>query len=135
MTKINFRIRTILRNIKRKVLDRLKHKVNHTISNNEPLLCIGFQLPGFSLWDLSISNEFTKPVYFWQSQFFGKEEFSRANFQGQAFSFCHFLWLKYNFGYIFFLIKDLICFRSFIKLHSMTYNFSCIYSPCFNKMK
>jgi hypothetical protein len=34
---------------KRKVLDRLKHKVNHAISNNEPLLCIGFQLPDFSL--------------------------------------------------------------------------------------
>jgi hypothetical protein len=50
---------------KRKVLDRLKHKVNHTISNNEPLLCIGFQLPEFSLSDLGIiSKEFTKSVYF-----------------------------------------------------------------------
>ncbi|MDQ4056147.1 MAG: hypothetical protein M3156_01885, partial [Thermoproteota archaeon] len=28
---------------KKKVLDRLKHKVNHAISNNRPLLCLGFQ--------------------------------------------------------------------------------------------
>ena len=49
---------------KRKVLDRLKHKVNHAISNNEPLLCIGFQLHDFSLSDLGIiSKEFTKPVF------------------------------------------------------------------------
>jgi len=38
---------------KRKVLDSLKHKVNHAISNNEPLFCIGFQLPDFSLSALS----------------------------------------------------------------------------------
>jgi hypothetical protein len=70
---------------KMKVLDRLKHKVNHAISNNEPLLCIGFQLPDFSLSDLSIiSKEFTKPVYFNGSQFFGKASFSKANFQGKA---------------------------------------------------
>jgi uncharacterized protein YjbI with pentapeptide repeats len=70
---------------KMKVLDRLKHKVNHAISNNEPLLCIGFQLPDFSLSDLSIiSKEFTKPVYFNGSQFFGKASFSKANFQGEA---------------------------------------------------
>jgi hypothetical protein len=30
---------------KRNVLNRLKHKVNDAISNNEPLLCIGFHLP------------------------------------------------------------------------------------------
>jgi hypothetical protein len=59
---------------KRKVLDRLKHKVNHAISFNEPLLCIGFHLPEFSLSDLGIiSKEFTISVYF-----------SGANFQGQA---------------------------------------------------
>jgi hypothetical protein len=33
----------------RKGLDRLKQNVNHAISNNETLLCIGFQLPDFSL--------------------------------------------------------------------------------------
>jgi hypothetical protein len=50
---------------KRNVLDRLKHKVNNAISNNKSLLCIGFHLPDFSLWDLGIiSKEFTKPVYF-----------------------------------------------------------------------
>jgi hypothetical protein len=70
---------------KRKVLDRLKHKVNHAISDNEPLLCIGFKLPDFSLSDLSITKQYTKPVYFSGSQFFGKAEFSRANFQGQAY--------------------------------------------------
>jgi hypothetical protein len=59
---------------KRKVLDRFKHKVHDARSNKKPLLCIGFQLPDFSLSDLSIiSKEFTKPVYF-----------SGANFQGQA---------------------------------------------------
>jgi hypothetical protein len=48
----------------RKVLDRLKNKVNHAIYNNEPLFCIGFQLPDFSLSDLrNISKEFTKSVY------------------------------------------------------------------------
>lgn len=55
---------------KRKVLGRLKHKVNDAIPNNEPLLCIGFQLPDFNLSDLSISKEFTKPVYFSGSQLF-----------------------------------------------------------------
>ena len=59
---------------KRKILGRLKRKVNHAIYYNETLLCIGFQLPNFSLSDLSIiSKEFTIPVYF-----------SGANFQGQA---------------------------------------------------
>jgi hypothetical protein len=71
---------------KSKVLDRLKHKVNHAVSNNEPLLCIGFQLPEFSLSNLSISKEFTKPVYFNDSLFFGKAEFSEAKFQKEAFS-------------------------------------------------
>jgi hypothetical protein len=69
---------------KRKVLDRLKHKVNHAISNNEALLCIGFQLPDFSLSDLSNRKEFTKPVYFNGSRFFGKADFSGANFQGRS---------------------------------------------------
>jgi hypothetical protein len=74
---------------KRKVLERLKQKVNHAISKNEPLLCkpllcVGFQLPEFSLSDLSISNEFTKPVYFNGSQLFGKADFSDANFLGEA---------------------------------------------------
>jgi hypothetical protein len=50
---------------KTRILERLKHKVNHAISNDEPLLCIGFQLPSLSLSDLGIiSKEFTKSVYF-----------------------------------------------------------------------
>jgi hypothetical protein len=61
---------------KRTMLDRLKRKVNHAISNNEPLLCIGYQLPDFRLPDLSTSKEFTKPVDFSGSQFFGKADFS-----------------------------------------------------------
>jgi hypothetical protein len=52
------------------VLDRLKRKVSHAISNNKPLICIGFQLQDFSLSELSISKEFSKPVYFSGSQFF-----------------------------------------------------------------
>jgi uncharacterized protein YjbI with pentapeptide repeats len=77
---------------KRKVLDRLKNKINHAISNNEILLCIGFQLPNFSLSDLSIiGKEFTKPVYFSGSQFFEKAYFPEANFKGEAsFSDAHF---------------------------------------------
>ena len=67
---------------KRKVLNRLKRKVNHAISNNESLLCIGFQLPDFIPSDLGIINkEFTKPVYFSSSKFFGKASFHRANFK------------------------------------------------------
>jgi hypothetical protein len=65
----------------RKVLDRLKQKVNHAISDNEPLFCIGFQLPDFSLSVLSITKEFTKAVYFSGSQFHEKVIFSDANFQ------------------------------------------------------
>jgi hypothetical protein len=69
----------------RKVLDRLKQKVNHAISYSEPLLCIGFQLHGFSLSDRSIIKEFTKPVCFSASKFFGRADFSDANFQGRAY--------------------------------------------------
>jgi hypothetical protein len=69
---------------KRKVLDRLKHKVNHAISNNQTLRCIGFQLHDFSLSDLSINKEFTKYVYFSGSQFFGIADFSGAKFEGRA---------------------------------------------------
>jgi hypothetical protein len=58
---------------KRTVLDRLKRKVNYAISNNEPLLCIGFQLSDFKLSDLSSNKEFTKPVYFSGSRFFGRQ--------------------------------------------------------------
>jgi hypothetical protein len=66
---------------KTKVLDRLKDKVNRAISNNETLLCIGFQLPEFSLSDLSIiSKKFTEPVYFSAATFQGKADFSRAHF-------------------------------------------------------
>ncbi|MDQ4057421.1 MAG: hypothetical protein M3156_08420, partial [Thermoproteota archaeon] len=53
----------------RKIVERLKPKVSGSI----PLLCIGFQLHNFSLSDLSIRKEFTKPVYFNGSQFFGKQ--------------------------------------------------------------
>jgi len=69
---------------KRNVLNRLKRKVNHAISNSEPLLCIGFQLPDFSLSDLSTSKEFTKPVYFSRAEFHGGASFIHANFQGEA---------------------------------------------------
>jgi uncharacterized protein YjbI with pentapeptide repeats len=74
-----------------KVLDRLKHKINCAISKNEPLLCIGYQLHDFSLSDLSISKEFTKPVYFNHSQFFGPANFDDANFHSVAsFANAHF---------------------------------------------
>jgi hypothetical protein len=69
---------------KKKVIEKLRHTVNDAISNNKALLCIGFQLPGFSFSDLDISKEFTKPVYFINSQFFGKADFSEANFKGKA---------------------------------------------------
>jgi hypothetical protein len=77
---------------KRNVLDRLKHKVNHAISNNEPLLCIGFQLPEFRLSDLNIiSKEFTKSVYFSTAHFQGQAYFNGAYFQGKAsFSYAKF---------------------------------------------
>jgi hypothetical protein len=65
---------------KRKVLERLKNKVNRAISNNEQLLCIGFHLPDFRLK----LTKFTKPVYFSGSQFFGKADFSGVNFEGKA---------------------------------------------------
>jgi hypothetical protein len=42
---------------KRVVLDRLKRKVKHAISNNEPLLCLGFQLPDFNLSDFCPQND------------------------------------------------------------------------------
>ena len=67
------------------VLVRLKHKVNHAISNNQPLFCIGFQLADFSLSDLRISKEMTKPVYFPGSQFLRYADFSGANFQEANF--------------------------------------------------
>ena len=73
---------------KRKILDRLKNKVNHAISNDEPLLFIGFQLHNFRLSDLSIITEFTKPVYFSGSQFgalvlFGMQTYvTRRLFEG-----------------------------------------------------
>jgi hypothetical protein len=69
---------------KRKVLERLKHKVNHVISNNEPLFCIGFQLPDFSLSDLNISKDFAKSVYFSNAWFLGKANFFGAQFKGEA---------------------------------------------------
>ena len=74
---------------KRQVLERLKHKVNHAISYNEPLLCIGFQLPDFSLsalLDFGISKEFTKPVYFSEANFQAAVDFSGSttNFQSRA---------------------------------------------------
>jgi uncharacterized protein YjbI with pentapeptide repeats len=77
---------------KRNVLDRLKRKVKHAISNNETLHCIGFLLPGLSLSDLSISKEFTKPVYFPGSQFFGKTDFSGVKFQQGV----HFIRAKFH---------------------------------------
>jgi hypothetical protein len=63
---------------KKQIIERLKHKVNHSTSNIEPLLCIGFQLPEFSLSDLDIDKVFTIPVYFSYSQFYEQADFSRA---------------------------------------------------------
>jgi hypothetical protein len=75
---------------KLKVLARLKHKVNHAMSNDKPLLCIGFQLPDFRLSDLSIYKKFTKPVYFSSSKFLGESNFS-AHFQrGASFDAANF---------------------------------------------
>jgi hypothetical protein len=71
---------------KRKVLDRLKQKIDQAIFYDEPLLCIGFRLPDFSLSDLGISKEFTKPVYFGESRFFGKGFFIVDKFQRTASS-------------------------------------------------
>ncbi len=62
----------------------MKRKVNHALSNNEPLLCIGFQLPEFSLSNLSNSKEFTKPVYFSYSNFSGVAVLSKTKFEGKA---------------------------------------------------
>jgi hypothetical protein len=69
---------------KRKILDRLKYKIDQAMSYNESLLCIGFQLPDFRLSDLSINKEFTMPIYFSGSQFFGVANFSGAKFEGEA---------------------------------------------------
>jgi hypothetical protein len=105
---------------KTKVLDRLTDKVNHAISNNEPLLCIGFQLPDFSLSDLSIiSKEFTIPVYFNDSQFLGKADlygakfhgetnFFRTKFQGETFFSGSFG--ETNFNYVLFEGKEKVIF-------------------------
>jgi hypothetical protein len=43
---------------KQKVLG-LKHKVDQSVSNNEPLFCIGFHLPKFSLSDLCTNKPYT----------------------------------------------------------------------------
>jgi uncharacterized protein YjbI with pentapeptide repeats len=67
------------------ILNILKREVNHAIYDNEPLFCIGFQLPDFSLSDLRISKEMTKPVYFPGSQFLRYADFSGANFQEANF--------------------------------------------------
>jgi hypothetical protein len=72
---------------KRTILNRLKYKVNHAISDNETLLCIGFQLSDFCFSDLSISKKYTKPLYFSRSQFFGKADFYKAKFEGEAYFF------------------------------------------------
>jgi hypothetical protein len=110
---------------KRKLLERLKHKVNHAISNNEPLLCIGFQLHDFSLSDLSISENFIKPAYFSGSQFFWKADFTGAKFQGSAcFSEAYFqvqadfsnseFYLKTYFSFNFFFLCLIQFFLFFI---------------------
>jgi hypothetical protein len=47
---------------KRKVIEKLRDKIN-TISNNEPLRCIGFHLPDFSLSDISIRRIYSTRVF------------------------------------------------------------------------
>jgi hypothetical protein len=83
MTKITFKIRQIMTNIK-KVLQRLKHKVDQAIYNKESLFYIGFHLHDFRLLDFSIGKEFPKPVYFVSSQFYGQTDFSHTKFQSGA---------------------------------------------------
>src|ERR671910_730468 len=46
-----------------------------------------------------------------------------------------FSWFKYNFHYLFFLIKPFISFWCIIKLHCMGYYLGWIYASCFNKME
>ena len=101
------------------------YKVNHAISTNESLLCIGFQLPDFSLSNLIISKEFTKRVYISLAHSsFGKQtselnskdlhsslvqiskekHFPEAYFQVQAdFSNSEFYLKTYLFNFFFFL--------------------------------
>jgi hypothetical protein len=93
---------------KRKVLESLKHKVNYAISNNEPLLCIGFHLPDFSLSDLSINKNLLalyismapsslEKHFFAGDQFHGQANFLEAKFQEVSFYGAHFLRLA-DFG-------------------------------------
>ena len=62
-----------------KVRDRLEAKVRNSIDKNEPLLCIGYHLP-----DFTINGNFTKPVYFMECEFRGKADFYEATFSAEA---------------------------------------------------
>ena len=110
---------------KQEVLDGLKRKVNHAISNHEPLFCVGFQLPDFSLSDLIsdlsiISKEFSEPVYFSQANFQGEVNFHEAKFQreadfinsefyGKTYFSTHFN-AETNFNYVLFEAKEKVIF-------------------------
>jgi hypothetical protein len=68
------------------VIAKLYHRIDKSISKNEPLLCIGYYLP-----DVLINREFKQPVYFNHSKFhdayFTGSTFSdRADFSGTTFS-------------------------------------------------
>jgi hypothetical protein len=117
MTKITFKIRQIMTNIK-KVLQRLKHKVDQAIYNKESLFCIGFHLHDFRLSDFSIGKEFAKPVYFVSSQFYGQADFSGATFQSGA-----------DFSHTTFHLSPSFCSATFQEKEA---NFSDIFSILIN---
>jgi uncharacterized protein YjbI with pentapeptide repeats len=58
--------------------------VEDAIQNDQPLYCIGFNLP-----DITVKGKFTKPVYFFRA-IFQKADFSNATFQEADFPYATF---------------------------------------------
>jgi uncharacterized protein YjbI with pentapeptide repeats len=66
---------------------KIMEKIHHSISNNRPLVCIGYHIP-----DIRVENcQFTRPVYFSDAVFHGNLVFNNVFFQH-----CDFAGARFN---------------------------------------
>jgi len=78
-----------------KIIEQLSEKTKKASKNNEPLFCIGYNIP-----KIIVRESFSKPVYFTKSKFqianFAKSKFEIADFSGSQFISANFSGAKFE---------------------------------------
>ncbi len=69
---------------KQEAIKRFEEKLRESISQNKPLECVGYFLPGINFSELLKGKKFSQEVYFSNATFYGKANFSQVKFSEQV---------------------------------------------------